>query len=217
MRQTSIVKSLLLLVACSLCLGPYTGCFGGIPSVLMYVFNGYKIDAKCTALDGKRVAVVCVAGQGAGPADESEALSRMVGMLLEQNGNKIEVVRPEEVADWRDQNNWDQVDFKSIGRGVKADMVLAIELISFNIHDGSTLLRGKANIKTTVYDIQDKGKILYREGPEEFVYPLNGGQHAIDNEMKFKRLYLAELSQDIARNFYSYEKLDSVARDPAGL
>jgi hypothetical protein len=195
---------------------PQTGCVG-FAANLIYMIKGNNVEARCTALEGKRVAVVCVSGPGAGPREESEKLAWAVGALLKQNVKKIDLVRPEEVADWRDQNNWDQIDYKSIGRGVKADMVVAIDLSTFSIHDDKTLLRGRAKVKTTVYNLTDKSKkgdsIAWAEDQKEFVFPQNGGQQVTENEVNFQRIYLSMLAKDIAKNFYDYPKIDDVAQD----
>lgn len=212
MRRYSLVRPLCGLLIASLLLVPQTGCIG-FATYLMYAINGNNIDAKCTALQDKRVAVVCVSGAGAGPRDESEALTRQVGILLQQNVKKIKLVRPEEVADWRDQNNWDQVDYRSIGRGVKADMVVAIDLSTFSIHDDPTLLRGRAKVKTAVYDMTNQGTCVFVDGPDEFIFPQNGAQHVVENEVRFKRLYLEMLARNIAKNFYAYPKIDDIAME----
>jgi hypothetical protein len=213
MRRSRFVHCLVSLALAALLVAPNSGCVG-FAATLMYWLKGNVVEAKCNALEGKKVAVVCVTGSSiSGPNNEGEALARVVGTILEKNVKKLVLVRPEEVADWRDQNNWDEVDYRSIGRGVKADMVVAIDLASFSIHGDQTLLRGKASVKTTVYDIADKGKIIFRDGPKEFVFPENGAQHVVENETNFKRIYLFTLAQDIAKNFYAYDKMEDVAKE----
>lgn len=194
-----------------------SGC-AGFGAHLMYWIKGYKVDARCTALEGKKVAVVCVTGdrvEGIGLSNEGESICRVVSSLLEKNVKKVTVVRPEDVSDWRDKNSWDEIDYRAIGRGLKADMVLAIDLASFTLHEDSTLLRGKANVKTTVYDVKDSGKIVFRDGPREFAFPENGGRHAVENETNFHRIFILMLSQNIAQNFYAYDKVDDFAKDAA--
>ena len=210
MRRFSLLRPLCGLLIASLLLVQQTGCVG-MAAYLLYAINGNKIDAKCTALEGKRVAVVCVSGIGAGPRDESDALARQIGLLLQQNVKKIKLVRPEEVAEWRDQTGWDQIDYKSIGRGVKADMVLAIDLSTFSIHDDPTLLRGRSQVKAAVYDMTDHGTCVFTTGDKEFIFPQNGAQHVVENEADFKRIYMQMLAKDIAKNFYAYPKVDDVA------
>lgn len=188
-----------------------SGCIG-MTSTLMYWVHGNKVDARCTALNGKRVAVVCVSSANLdSKSDESAALARRVSMYLEQNVPKIKMIRPEEVADWRDQNTWNQVDYQSVGRGVKAEMVVAIDLSTFSIHGDATLLKGRASVKTTVFDMTDKGKVVFSDGPQEYVFPENGAQHVVENETNFKRIYLKKLSEHVSRNFFAYDKMEDFA------
>ena len=219
MRFASPIRRFSICLLLLSCLLPMQGC-AGFASHVLYWINGNKTDARCSALEGKRVAVVCVTGdrvEGIGLSNEGEEITHVVSTLLEKNVRKIQMVRPKEVADWRDANNWDEVDYRSIGRGVKADMVLAIDLSSFNLHDNSTLLRGRAGVKTTIYDIKDTGKIVFRDGPKEFAFPENGGRHSVENETNFRRVFVFMLAQDIAKNFYAYDKVDDVAQEAAFL
>ena len=211
MRQGTILRCLCAGLMAAVLIGPSSGC--SIAGAVMYFIKGNKIEARCTALEGKRVAVVCVSGAGTGPISEGETLANRVGLLLTQNVKKIDVVSSKEVSDWRDQNNWDQIDYKSIGRGVKADMVLAIDLETFSIHDDKTLLRGRAKIKSAVYDMTNKGQLVFSDGPKEFIFPEHGAQHVIENELNFKRIYLDRLAKDIATKFYAYDKIDDFAQE----
>jgi hypothetical protein len=198
---------------------PLAGC-ASFASHMMYWIKGNKIEARCTALEEKSVAVVCVTGEkveGIGLNNEGDNVTRLVATLLATNVKKVKVIPPEKVADWRDTNNWDEVDYRTIGRGVKADMVVAIDLSSFTLHDNSTLLRGRSNLKTTVYDINDNGKIIFRDGPKEFVFPEGSGRHSVENEANFHRIYLMMLAQDVAKNFYPYDKAEDFAKDASYL
>lgn len=211
MRPGTILRCWCAVLLAALLLVPSTGC--SIAGAVMYFIKGNKTEARCTALEGKRVAVVCVSGAGTGPISEGETLANRVGLLLKQNVKKIDLVSSKEVSDWRDQNNWDQIDYKSIGRGVKADMVLAIDLETFSIHDDQTLLRGRAKIKSAVYDMTNKGQLVFSDGPKEFIFPEHGAQHIVENELNFKRIYLDRLAKDIATKFYAYDKIDDFAQE----
>jgi hypothetical protein len=197
---------------------PQAGC-AGFASHLIYWVKGNKTEAQCNALEGKKVAVICVTGErveGLGLNNEGEEIAYRVSALLEKNVPKIKMINPKEIADWRDTNNWDEVDYRSIGRGVKAEMVLAIDLSSFSLHDNTTLLRGRSGVKTTVYDMSDNGKVVFKDGPKEFTFPENG-RHGVENESNFRRVFLFMLAQDIAKHFYAYDKVDDVAKEAAFL
>ena len=106
---------------------PSSGCIGISAHLLYFIKGGQKIDAEYKGLNGKRVAVVCVSENASyGPNSISSVMERSVAALLRERVQKIEVIHPEEVADWIDTNDWNQMDYRDIGRGVAADKVLAI-------------------------------------------------------------------------------------------
>ena len=63
-----------------------------------------------------------------------------------------------EVADWLDSHGDDLTDYRDVGRGVKADMVVGIDLLSFNLHEGQTLLKGRAKVGVKVYAHDEEGR-----------------------------------------------------------
>ena len=140
---------------CCSCL-PVLVCSSGCAVLYQLAYgDGPKIEAKYAGLKGKRVAVVCVMNSSTyGDGEVSAALADHVGRILRKKVDDIEVVRQEEVSDWMDTNEWDESDFVEIGRGVKADMVLAIDVDSFSVHESKTLLKGRSRLTTTVYDVK---------------------------------------------------------------
>lgn len=190
-----------------------TGCAGA--SQLIYFFQGNRVPAKYAALKDKKVAVVCVAANGGGPGTEADALARSISKILAREVPGIDVVPQDKVIDWMDKNNWNQLDYKQVGRGVKADNVVAVELGSFTIHEGQTLLRGRAGIGVKVFDMQEKGKLVYDTPPRDIAFPRNGASQVTQSETEFRRLFVWSLAQEIARDFHSYDAVEEVARDSA--
>ena len=43
-----------------------------------------------------------------------------------------------------------ELDFATLGKGVDADLVVAIEIDSFRLYDGQTMYKGRAKLSTTV-------------------------------------------------------------------
>jgi hypothetical protein len=194
-----------------------TGCVS-LAANILYMIRGNTYPAKCTAMEGKKVAVVVVDGATlSGSGGQGDAIARMVTALLQKKVKKIETIRADEVAQWRDANNWNEVDYGVIGKGLKADLVLGIDLESYTIHENPTLLRGKSKILYRLYDINDSNKVLFREGPKEHVYPENSARHAVESETEFQSIYLAMLARSIAKDFYEYDKVEDVASDAAFL
>jgi hypothetical protein len=192
------------------------GC--AIVNHLMYVVNGATVPAEFDGLQDKRVAVVCVsANDDFGPDSTTVLLSRAVEDLLQQRVDKIRLVRHQEVANWIDRNDW-QHDYLEIGRGVKADMVVAINLGRFSLYEGSTLFKGHADVEVSVFDMSKEGSKVYNNRLYDFSFPSKGAQSITDiSEANFKRAFIKVLAQNVTRFFHEYDIQEDVASDPAGL
>jgi hypothetical protein len=204
----------LLLLALAIAAAP--GC--GLMSTMTYWMYGNNAPAKFDGLEGKRVAVVCLdADSLKGPGSEAERIARTVATMLGYHVADITIVRPSEIADWFDSHDQDFTDYKDIGRGVKADMVVGIDLESISIHEGQTLLKGRAQVATRVYDMQRGGEVVYECPSREIAWPENGARHVTENEANFRTAYIHTLSQRIARDFFPYEKIEDFGADAAFL
>jgi hypothetical protein len=183
-----------------------------------YWIKGHNRPARWKGLEGKKVAVVCLdAASLGGPGGEAEALARAVTAALAQNVPKITMVRQSEIADWIDNQNQEVTSYADVGRGVKADLVVGIDLISFNIHEGQTLLRGKANVRVRVYDIAKNGEVVDEGEAQEICWPENGARHVTENEAMFKLRFIHTLANRIAREYYDYPVVDEYGIDAAHL
>jgi len=190
------------------------GCVGTLAN-LMHVAHGNLMPASYTGLKEKRIAVVCVSNSEAfGPTTASIQLARQVGQLLETNVDKVQIIDPQRIADWIDRNDWDYINYPEVGKGVNADMVVAIDLDSFSLNDGKTLYRGRADVKVVVYDMTNGGKEVFAYTPTQVVFPENSALHATDmTEEAFRRQFLNVLASRIGRQFYSYDAKEDFARD----
>lgn len=197
-----------------LTLGSNAGCIG-MAAQLLYVIKGDKVDAEFTGLEGKKVAVVCLSNTtGFDPGSAASTLAQYVELNLRKNVKKISLVRHQEVANWVDNNDWDRLDYRDIGRGVRADMVVAIDIDNFRLHEDATLYKGRTNWTVTVYDMSKSGEAVFRRSERNFQFPVNGGQHVSETtEENFQRKFLLILAEDIAKHFYAYEFKEDFARD----
>jgi len=193
------------------------GC--GILATVAYWIDGpTKVPAQFSGLEKKRVAVVCLDGNSlGGPAGEADAIAKMVSLTLGNKVRDINVVRPSEIADWIDNRGEDLTDYRDVGRGVKADMVVGIDLASFSIHEGQTLLKGKARVGIKVYDMTKGGELVFEAPPKEISWPENGSRHVTENEANFRTIFIKTLADKIANNFYNHELLEDFALDAAHL
>lgn len=192
-----------------------TGCVGALAQ-LLYVVKGQKNKAEFPGLQDKTVAVVCITDSTAyGPDSLSNTINKAVSLQLKQNVRKCTVISPAKVTEWIDHNGWNQSNFIEIGRGVGADMVVAIDMGSYTIKEGQTLYKGRTELTVTVYDISKGGQVAYVHGPTEHVFPKNGRPAIQSSERQFEAVYLAKLTDYIARLFYDADALDKVAEDAA--
>ncbi len=210
MQHGSWKYLLLVALVCS----TSTGC--GLFSQVNYWLYGYKVDPKFTGMEDKKIAVVCVSSDSIAPGNDAYSLASMVGTILGGEIKGAKIVPQAKIADWMDKNDWDQVDYEDVGRGVQADYVIAIDLKSFSTREGQTLFRGKSDVRVQVLDMQKPGeKTAFGPVEKHYEFPKNAAQHATESEANFRRLYIYELAQEIARDFYAYDRVTQFAGDSA--
>jgi hypothetical protein len=217
--RRSLFAKAIILGGLSLVTATNAGCIGFTTHVLNAIRGGHKIKADFTGLEGKRVAVVCVSSSSSyGPNTVCTMLERSVGSILQEEVKRIEVIHQDEVADWIDNNGWDEMDYCEIGQGVDAEMVLAIDLDGFRLHEGRTLYKGSADVTITVYDMTDGGRVAFREEMLDFSFPRNGARHTTEiSEARFRRLFVTVLARNVAKYFHDYLYEDDFATDALSL
>ncbi|NLF68938.1 MAG: hypothetical protein GX575_07765 [Candidatus Anammoximicrobium sp.] len=195
------------------------GCVGLTAQLLYWFHGGNKIDPEFKGLKDKRIAVVCVSNTSSfGPDSFCSLLERRVAAALREQGDKIDLVPPDEVADWIDSNDWNQMDYREIGRGVNADMVVGLDLGGLRLHEGQTLYQGRVTLTVTVYDMEDGGKVAFRRTIPDFTFPQNGPRHATEmSEARFRSLFIEVLSKHVAKYFCAYDFEEDFARDAMGV
>jgi hypothetical protein len=215
-RSRCLVIGVLL---ASLCLS--TGCQALLATVLMLT-GGTNTKAKYKFFKGKKVAVACVSETLNDPRydDVPRDLAKTVGLHLSENVKKIEIITPSKINKWLERHDGRIDDPQELGQDMEADMVMVIELASFETSTPSSPgnYQGRASASFIVYEVKS-GKQLGAETISEFVYPPNLRVSATDTrESDFRIRYLKQLSREIACHFYSYDHRDNMAMDAhAGL
>lgn len=206
---------LLLALICTAGLLTQPGCVG-MAAQLINVIHGNKVKAAYSGLEKKRVAIVCVSNDSAyGPDTASHLLANALAIRLAHEDLAIELVNQSEIENWLD-SNWDDIDYVEIGRAVKADRVLAVEMESYSLHEGSTLYKGRSNQTVRVFDMEKGGNVVFQSGHREFEFPKTHGQPTTSiSERQFQSFFINELANDIARYFYDYDFPETVASDSA--
>ena len=214
MKHATTVSTFgIVLAATLLGLATTTGCVG-LVSNLIHAAKGNLVPPKYSGLEGKRVAVVCVSNSEAfGPSPIAPVLADSINKLLERNVKRVKTVDQQAIADWIDENDWDYLDYTSIGRAVGAESVVAVDLDSFSIYDDKTLYKGRADLRIVVYDVE-ADKQVFASSPPQVQYPKNTGIHTTGlTEREFRRRFLGILANRIARHFYAYDVKEDFAQD----
>jgi len=191
---------------------PLTGCIQ-FAANLMHVVSGPQVPAEFKGLEGKKVAVVAYDESG---ICSEEATIRLAGNLrgiLAGKLPKSTFVTHEDIESWLYGKSAREQDFVDIGKGVKADYLIAVEVLNLKLKDGPTLFRGRSDIGVTVWDI-NASKIAYRKMLPEYTYPIMAGQATTEtDEDKFRRVYLMNVADKIGRYFYAHDFGEDVAID----
>lgn len=207
MRRSVLLVLMLLIVGVAI-----PGCVGA-SAQLLYLIYGNKIAAQYEGLNGKKVAVVCVSDASAyGPNTLTFTVERIVAEKLSQNVPQIQVIPQSTVDNWKDQYGWDESDFVQIGRGIGADMVVAIEISGYSLHEGSTMYKGQATVTSNVYSVANQS-VVFHVGPEDYQFPKSGRPAMQITELQFESMFLQKFCEHLARRFYEYEKTDTIAED----
>lgn len=215
MEVTNMTRAAMIAIVLS-SLPVTSGCVG-LLSTMRWLGGDNLAPAEYADLKDKRVAVICVSEDSSyGTGSESLLLSREVSSILQKNVKNIQLVRADEIADWIDRKGWDEIDYREIGRGVKAERVVAIGLAGFSIREGASLYKGRADITVSVYDMSAGGHEVFRKSIPEFSFPATGPYPVGDlSEVQFRRAFLKTLSQHVARHFYAYDVAEDFSRDSA--
>jgi hypothetical protein len=142
-------------------------------------------------------------------------LGRNIREILSAKVKDIELVPQNQVERWANEQDWEDVDYEAIGKGVKADYVVAVELIGLELKEGETLYRGRCDCFTTVYEVGKGSKPIYRAPPmQNFSFPSMGGQPTTGtDENSFRRVFLGIVAKRVARNFHPYNPDEDIAAD----
>jgi hypothetical protein len=196
---------------------PAFGC-RSVLTTAMYLLKGTDVDPDFPGLKGKKVAVVCrpLVSLQYRNANVARDLAQQITALLQKQVPKIQTIDQRKVAKWTDENTWEE--FPEVGKALKADIVVGVDLESFSIFQGQTLYQGKANATVRVYDCKNGGKMVFEKNLPQSVYPPNSAVPTSDRlEAEFRREFEAVLADQIARHFYAHDQFADMAQDAAAL
>jgi hypothetical protein len=195
-----------------------TGCIQSLLATSIYMWQGGNVvPAECDALEKQRVVVLCrpPASHEFSNAGAARAIGARVSAMLEKNVKGIEVVSHKEVDNWVDEQDWE--NFKDLGRAVKATRIVYIELDDFGLYMDKTLYQGTADVTISVYDMENRDKLVWDRRLGQVLFPRNSGIPSADKPVQaFERQFVEVVSTQIAEHFYKHNPnadfaLDAVA------
>lgn len=184
------------------------GCHPGLlVATGVYLWEGGNFaPAECEALNEKKVVVFCrqPAAQEFRHAGAARQIASRVSDLLEQHLAGAEIVPQSKVDEWIDENDSD--DFEELGKAVKADLVVYIDMSHFDLFAGATVYQGSTDVKVSVHDMNDRGRLVWDKEMGEILYPVHAPIARQGKSVStFQREYITVLGDKIARNFYPHE------------
>jgi hypothetical protein len=181
------------------------GCKSALTSAAL-LWNGYDLPAEFEGLKDKKVAVVCksVQMEELNNSGMARALSEALCQRLKARDKKIHLIDPQKVAALLDEKGLD--DPIEIGRQLKAEKVVAINIESFRVHEGQTLYRGHSTLSVHVYDVETKEEDWHKQ-PPQIEYPSYGPTPAQEmSEVEFRNAFIAVVAERIGRYFYPHDR-----------
>ena len=185
---------------------PLIGCQSALFTAL-WVLKGNDVDPDFKELKGKKVAVVCrpLVSLQYSNSNVGRELAKQISLLLQEKVPKIKVIDQGKINKWADEHSWEE--FTEVGKAMKAEMVVAVDLESFGLFQGQTLYEGKANATIHVFDMQKGGKEVFHKSIPQARYPASGPMPASEKTpADFRVEFEAVLANQIARHFFAHDR-----------
>ena len=204
-RSSRSIRWPALMTALALAAVAIAGCKSGLESIAL-LYQGYDVPPDFDGLKDKKVAVVCkmVTMEEVTNPGTARALSEAICQRLKANYKKIHLIEPQKVAKLVDETGQD--DPIKIGKALKADKIVAIDIESFGVHEGQTLYHGHSTVTVKVYDVET-GEEEWTKPAKQFEYPSWGPTPAQEkSEGEFRNEFIANLADQIGRYFYPHDR-----------
>ncbi|MHB1426664.1 MAG: hypothetical protein ACYC3I_26180 [Gemmataceae bacterium] len=211
----------LCLVPCVLCFG-LAGC--SFPQCLYFLMPEAKDPAELKRLageDGKKEAKVVLwayttnfnPGEEFIQADRHLAkyLAEEIHRLTEANGEKVTVVKPNQVEQYKSKHpDWQSFELAKVCHDFDADYVINLEIGKLLLYEPATnqqLYRGQAEIQVSVLDKKHPDDVLSKEFNDRYPNEAHGSTSTFDEPWQtFREKFLHHLSKRLAFYFVNHQK-----------
>ncbi len=205
-RWTSPVAALLI---CAV-----AGCTP-LATVYWVLKDGNTAPPEYSGLKNRRVAVVWRGGRGHEFRQLEASVPQQIGKkvshaIKRRLGRKVHMISPEKIEQYADENEWQ--DFIEVGRDLKAERVLAIDVEKLSIKNSGTLHHASTTITVTVYDMQQDGEQVFEKIFEINFPPKIGGVSVSEmSERQFIGLLVNYVARNIGELFYDHNPRETFA------
>ena len=217
MSRLRLRPTVLLIALGVLCGQP--GCIARFAALLRHATVGNTVPAKYQNFEERKVAVVCLSRSNSfGSTTAAEAVNRQTIKYMRNHIERLHVVDLQKIERWMDENDWNEIDYRELGQGIDADVLIAVDIDRFTLYEGKNLFKGRADVQITIYDMTLDGQVVLEDTPPEIVYPVTAGFFTAEiSESEFKKQFIDFVAYRIARNFYPYELSEDFGRDPSSV
>lgn len=206
--------SLLSLALCALALG---GCSLGVMAGKM--FKGEPLrQAEFLSMTGTdlgkgkhRIAIVCSTPSSVESDLSSLNLDLIDGVTRRLKVHGVDVVDPDQVAKWIDDNGGVVTDPAAMANAFDTEFIAWIDIDSFSLKEDETskLLRGRTNGFVRVYQVQEVGnsKVALSAFNSEFtsIFPSHQPISELSrSKLSFQKEYIDRLCSELAIKFYDH-------------
>ena len=148
----------------------------------------------------------------------NELVSRRLFEGFGDDEDKPEIILARKVAEWQDRHpDWEDYDPAEIGRQLKADYVIYLELSELSLfEDGASksLYHGQVEVAISVIRCED-GELAFAK--DVLAIEIPRGRPIPASEMpfrKFRRYFVSEIARRISWYFLPHDRTEEYDRDP---
>lgn len=196
-----------------------SGCAGALmmPYYLIYGTDApakYKAEVKEIPKESTMV-VICrsnlnLFGESNPNADLSQAITYAMSTGLKKK--KLRWITYGEVEDKFDEEELNSQSFEKMGKALKADYVVGVEIDSFDVHHSTQFYQGNAKVLVRLIDVKNAETIV-RESMPTYTYPPTPVPSADYEEIEFQKTFIVRLAKNICTLFCPHDPHAEYAAD----
>lgn len=218
-NKKTFFYNLLIIQILGLILTGTSGCAGAIFGPL-FLLKGtdvpalFKKEVKEIPKESK-IVVICRSSLNLfGDENPSGDLSRCITYLMKDklSKKKFEWIPYEEVEESFDDESLMLESFSKMGKKVKADYVIGVDMDDFNIHLSSQFYQGRSKLNVKLIQVET-GEIIAQNSMPQFIYPPTPIINTDIHSSEFQKKFIGKLANEVGCLFYPHDPHGNIAMD----